>query len=173
MKQRIAKGNRLKRIDMKNLLAVILYLITFSASAGTYSIGYGSFKDISRESISYSNGSIYQIYRMDVIPEIGVVRFRDNPSGDTIDQVYITPTFHYRVNNFTFNGGVGVSWLDSRKLGGKELSTNFQFNDHIGISYRINNTASIEYRITHISNADIKKPNPGIDGHQVYLKIIH
>lgn len=155
---------------MKYVIAVVLCFLTFSAGAGTYSIGYGSFKDISRGSISYSNGSVYQIWEMDVVPEIGVVRFGDNPSGDTIDQLYITPTFHYRVNNFTFNGGIGVSWLDSRKLGRKELSTNFQFNDHIGVSYRINKKSCIEYRITHVSNADIKKPNPGIDGHQIYLK---
>lgn len=154
---------------MKYLLSALLF-VTFAAHAGSFNAGYGTYKEISRTSISYTGDSIYQLWGIDVKPEIGLVRFRDNVSGDAINQIYLTPALTYRTGNFTIDGGIGLSWLDGRQLGTKTLSTNFQFTDHIGVSYKVSKNVSIGYRITHVSNADIKKPNPGIDGQQLFLR---
>jgi hypothetical protein len=52
------------------------------------------------------------------------------------------------------------------------MSTAFQFGSHIGLGYRFGAKRSYEigYRFQHISNAGIKKPNPGINFHQVRVQ---
>ena len=57
--------------------------------------------------------------------------------------------------------GVGVSLLSSLyKNRDKELSTAFQFADHVGVGYT---TAKWDFglKLQHYSNASIKRPNGG------------
>ena len=59
-------------------------------------------------------------------------------------------------------GGIGLSlWTDTR-MGNRDLSTNFLFEDRIGAGVRIGNW-DLNFRYMHYSNASIKKPNDGID----------
>ena len=155
---------------MKNLLAVILYLITFSAYADSINFMFGRYNSISRTSISYTSESVYSLGKLNVTPEFGLVQFRDRQSKE-LNQVYFTPVINYPVGNLIFDGGIGVSLMNSHRIDGKELSTYFQFTDHLGVRYEFYKNYAIGYRITHISNAGIKRPNPGIDSQQIYFSI--
>lgn len=60
--------------------------------------------------------------------------------------------------------GIGVSWMDRRfEMPGRSFSTRFNFYDVIGVGYRFGEHRNHELglRLVHISNAGIKKPNPG------------
>jgi opacity protein-like surface antigen len=63
------------------------------------------------------------------------------------------------------DGGVGVTGTG---IGGPDLSGRFQFNlqGGAGVQWFIKNNVSIdlEARYLHISNADISKPNNGLNG---------
>lgn len=59
--------------------------------------------------------------------------------------------------------GIGVSLLDDTTFAGKNVSTHYQFEDRLGLIYRLSHEDSITLRYLHYSNAGFKKPNPGLD----------
>jgi len=65
-----------------------------------------------------------------------------------------------------FKGGSGPMFMSQHT---REQGTQFNFNDFgaLGVHYFFTKTAALtfEYRFRHISNAEIKKPNRGIDSH--------
>jgi lipid A 3-O-deacylase len=52
------------------------------------------------------------------------------------------------------------------------LSTAFQFADMVGVGAQFGSHQQYlaGFRFQHLSNADIKRPNPGIDFTQLYLQ---
>lgn len=64
---------------------------------------------------------------------------------------------------------VGLYLLSRTSIGDKEISTSFQFGDHVGAGLRFGKRDEFEigYRFEHISNASIKRPNPGINFHML------
>jgi lipid A 3-O-deacylase len=60
--------------------------------------------------------------------------------------------------------GVGVSLLSDHRIGGRELSTRFQFEDRIGIGVRME-SFDVHYRYMHYSNGGIDRPNNGVNAH--------
>lgn len=65
--------------------------------------------------------------------------------------------------------GLGLSLLSNDRLGGRELSTHFQFSEHIGLGLEFGERWFAGWRYSHYSNANIKKPNDGIDLQQVLI----
>lgn len=65
--------------------------------------------------------------------------------------------------------GVGPSLLSRKRFAGRQLSTHFQFADHIGLGRRIGEQNRLGLRLSHFSNASIKRPNPGLDVLQLLL----
>ncbi len=103
--------------------------------------------------------------------------YGDTAPGQNPDIVDIglTPVFRFQGNDLKgmyLEAGIGFHWLSRARIGSRRLSTQFQFGDHIGAGYRFGARQAwdISYRYQHLSNADIKKPNDGIDFHQVRLQ---
>jgi lipid A 3-O-deacylase len=89
--------------------------------------------------------------------------------NDDITEIAITPVFRIQRNNLQgpyVEAGIGAHLLSRSEIGNKQLSTNFQFGDHIGIGYRFGQF-DLGYRFQHLSNAGIKRPNPGINFSQI------
>ena len=90
-------------------------------------------------------------------------------SGRTqnINVIGITPVF--RLQNDTLRGfyaeaGIGAHLMsDLYDNDGKQLSTRFQFGDHIGIGYVFANKFDVGLKIQHFSNGGIKRPNDGVN----------
>lgn len=95
-------------------------------------------------------------------------RFQNIP-GNTqhITSVGITPVFRWQKDSrrgFYLEAGIGAHLLSELyDNNDKQLSTNFQFGDHIGMGYVFANDADISLKIQHFSNASIKKPNDGVN----------
>lgn len=92
-----------------------------------------------------------------------------------ITEAGITPVIRYTyptrlIQPYT-EIGIGAHYLNKSRYGVKNLSTNFQFGDHIGFGLRYQKKQRFElgYRFQHYSNANIKKPNPGINFHVLKL----
>lgn len=76
---------------------------------------------------------------------------------------------HFRVRRGTggvrpyAEAGLGVSLFSNDALGEKQFSTHFQFSEHVGLGVEFSERWFAGWQYSHYSNADIDKPNDGID----------
>lgn len=70
--------------------------------------------------------------------------------------------------------GAGVSWTDWDEPANRELGGEFQFlvQGGVGLEYFLDNWSySLNYRMLHISNANTKVPNLGLNAHIISLGV--
>ena len=108
---------------------------------------------------------------------LGYWRRDDARAGENeeILELGLTPVLRLQRNDLAgpyLEAGIGAHLLSKTSIGDKRLSTQFQFGDHIGLGYRFGAKGAWElgYRYQHLSNASIKKPNDGINFHQVRVQ---
>ena len=94
---------------------------------------------------------------------------------DELFEFAVTPVFRIQPNGLAgpyVEAAVGFHLLSHSSIGEHRMSTAFQFGDHIGVGYRFGAKASYDlgYRFQHLSNAGIKRPNSGINFHQIRLQ---
>jgi lipid A 3-O-deacylase len=87
---------------------------------------------------------------------------------DSFTQIGLVPVVRYRFNHgrsdWFADGGIGISLTDRVYVTrDKQFSTRFNFIDVLGIgrSFGTDRHQELSLRISHVSNAGIKKPNPG------------
>jgi hypothetical protein len=61
--------------------------------------------------------------------------------------------------------GSTPTYLSQHQFGSTDISTDFQFTSHVGINWDLMEHWRLGYRFTHMSNAGIKEPNPGLNMH--------
>lgn len=113
---------------------------------------------------SYSFGSGRS--RIDLTAEYGVSFWRAKRSGanDDVWQLNAVPMFRWWPGErFFVEGGIGATLFSRTRFAGDELSTAFQFGDHLGLGYQLTPSTRLGARISHFSNGGIKSPNPGLD----------
>lgn len=90
-------------------------------------------------------------------------------AGDNLNitNIGFTPVFRFQADNklgWYAEGGIGLNLLSKRfDNDGTQLSTNFQFGDHIGAGYVLANGWDVGMKIQHFSNGGYKKPNDGVN----------
>jgi hypothetical protein len=94
---------------------------------------------------------------------------------DELYEIALTPVFRVQPNGLVgpfIEAAIGFHLLSHTSIGDRRMSTAFQFGDHIGVGYRFGARSHYElsYRFQHLSNASIKRPNPGINFHQIRLQ---
>ena len=69
-------------------------------------------------------------------------------------------------------GSIGVRLLSGTHVGEHSLSTAFQFSDQLGLGWQwgAQGRHTLGLRLQHISNADIKRPNPGMNFWQLVYR---
>jgi hypothetical protein len=99
---------------------------------------------------------------------------RSSPPGfnDDLFDIGFTPVLRLQQNDLSgpyVEAGIGFHLLSRTSLGDKRFSTSFQFGDHVGAGMRFGPKGRYDlgYRFQHLSNAGIKRPNSGINFHQV------
>jgi lipid A 3-O-deacylase len=83
-------------------------------------------------------------------------------------QVGVVPMLRYRFDSgqspWFVDGGIGVSYLDGKyQRGSQAFSTQWNFSDHLGVgrNFGADRRHELGVYVKHVSNASIKKPNPG------------
>jgi len=106
----------------------------------------------------------------------------DNKSAaathNSIVDIGLTPVFRFQQNDPSgfspyVEAGIGVHYLSHTSVSPqRQFSTRFQFGDHVGLGLRFGGKGQYDlgYRYQHLSNASIKRPNNGINFHQVRLQ---
>ncbi len=164
---------------MKKILITFAALILFSGIAvAEESMGYG---------VSFGYGMAVEdidIYRIGLKKDFTAKWFeRDNgylsgyfelsynrwehTTGD-INAVALSPVFAYYFKNADkyvtpyIEFGIGGAYLDGHDISDRRMGSNFQFEDRIGFGARIG-FFDLNLRYMHYSNANLVKPNHGID----------
>jgi lipid A 3-O-deacylase len=80
--------------------------------------------------------------------------------------VALSPVFAYYLDAGDFKpfveASIGFSYFNKHHIDNRNLSTNFLFEDRIGVGARYKNL-EFSFRFMHYSNGSIKAPNDGID----------
>lgn len=97
--------------------------------------------------------------------ELGVSYWKarhDDP--DSMWQISAIPIMRWwPTQGFFLEAGVGPTLLNRTEFAGHDLSTQFQFGSYLGVGALINDRHHIGVHYSHYSNANIKKPNPGLN----------
>ncbi|WP_420476879.1 acyloxyacyl hydrolase [Noviherbaspirillum sp. ST9] len=115
-----------------------------------------------------SNGTHISGYWDLVVAQWRGKQFRNIPGNtQNITSLGITPVFRLQnddLKGFYAEVGIGAHLLSELyDNNDKQLSTRYQFGDHLGIGYVFQNNADVGLKIQHFSNASIKKPNDGVN----------
>jgi lipid A 3-O-deacylase len=82
-------------------------------------------------------------------------------------EIGLTPVFRFERDSGLgpyAEAGIGAHLLNaSYSNNGRQLSTHFQFGDHIGVGYVFSNRLDLGLRIQHFSNGGIEQPNSGVN----------
>lgn len=111
--------------------------------------------------------------------ELAWIDSDNNDEGNTeLWDLSLTPVLRYQRDAELSSGvtpfaeaGIGAHLLSDTRLGDQKLSTAFQFGSMVGFGLGFGERGQYElsYRFQHISNADIKKPNDGLNLHLLRL----
>lgn len=92
-----------------------------------------------------------------------------NNANDKLTALTLSPVFQWRIAGqqrpLYLEAGIGIAALDDNSIGDRKLSIHFQFEDRIGLSwnYDTDSDARITLGYSHYSQADIDRPNDGLD----------
>ncbi len=61
--------------------------------------------------------------------------------------------------------GIGISLFTETRADHRKLSTVYQFEDHIGLGFKLGKEQKYDLKVSywHYSNADLKRPNSGVN----------
>lgn len=165
--------------NCKILLVSLCLVLTagFSLSAqanddGAVSVRLGGGNHHQRGELAWESPSLWSHRfagngsRLDLVGEIGAAYWHatGSSSPSSLWQLSAIPMLRWTFANSVYlEAGVGPTLIHRTRFGGKRLSTAFQFGDHIGVGTYLSSTSRIGVRYSHFSNADIKRPNPGLN----------
>ncbi|PTC00284.1 acyloxyacyl hydrolase [Thalassospira xiamenensis] len=92
-----------------------------------------------------------------------------NDHADNIAALTVSPVLSWQLSEgrrpLFLEAGIGASLIDDKQIGDRGLSTTFQFEDRIALSwqYSVTSLARLTLGYTHYSNADLDSPNDGLD----------
>jgi lipid A 3-O-deacylase len=172
------------RFGLPTALAILAFTFTpFAAAAeGTgiaLVIGEAD-SDYERAGLGLRFGPVWSAdwgnWKASLRPELELSHFRytgAGPGPDSLNQVGGIGRLHLHYGEARLRpyaeAGLGVSLFSRDTLGGKDFSTRFQFSQHLGLGVELAKWGFAGLQYSHYSNADIEKPNDGIDLHQVVV----
>lgn len=117
-------------------------------------------------------------WRTTLHPEFELTHFRYTGSAggpSSMNQAGAIGMFRFDRGSGNFRPygeiGLGANLFSRDRLGEKDFSTSFQFSEHLGLGLEFGGGWFAGWRYSHYSNADIKKPNNGIDLQQILIGV--
>jgi lipid A 3-O-deacylase len=153
-----------------------LHCGSYAADSASFEFGTGNKTQMARLGLQWkwenqwwkSNGTHIGGYWDLSLAQWRGTRFQ-NTAGNiqNITSIGITPVFRFQsdtLKGFYTEAGIGAYYLsDLYNNNGRQLSTSFEFGDHIGVGYVFQNNADLGLKIQHFSNGGIKHPNNGVN----------
>ena len=104
--------------------------------------------------------------RLDLVGELGVAYWHADGSRrpGSVWQLSATPFLRWTLaDRYYLEAGIGATVFSHSSFANKNLSTAYQFGDHLGIGMHLSPNSRLSLRYSHYSNAGIKRPNPGLN----------
>lgn len=104
--------------------------------------------------------------RLDLVGELGAAYWHANGSRDpgSVWQLSAIPFLRWTwAERYYVEAGIGATVFSRTTFADKDISTAFQFGDHIGVGMLLTPRSRLGLRFSHFSNAGIKSPNPGLN----------
>jgi lipid A 3-O-deacylase len=149
--------------------------VSFAVDGVSFEVGTGNSTQIARVGAQWrwdqqwfkSNGTHLGGYWDLSLSQWRGNRYQDRDATQNITVIGITPVFRFQndsLKGFYVEGGVGANLMSELyNNGGNQMSTSFEFGDHIGLGYVFQNKLDIGLRLQHYSNGGIKHPNDGVN----------
>ncbi|WP_459617663.1 acyloxyacyl hydrolase [Bordetella sp. 2513F-2] len=166
-------------LNKKRLLVTVAGLALAGAAAtaqaqtqGGIGLNYGKGDHYQRVELHYETPALWSYQfggnwgRVDLTAELGGAywwadgsRWRSNAW-----QLNAIPMFRWWTGErFYIEAGIGATLFNHTTFADKQISTAYQFGDHVGLGFLLDRNNRVGLRYSHFSNASIKKPNPGLD----------
>ena len=146
------------------------------AQAAAYGLHYGKGRDTQRLTLNTESAPVWStplgIGRLDLTRELGVAYWHAERGAGSRNMLQLNaiPMFRWwATDRIYLEGGIGLTLLSTTRFAGRELSTAFQFGDHLGLGFQLTPQTRLGARISHFSNGSIKSPNAGLDVNQITL----
>lgn len=138
---------------------------------GGVSLHYGIGDHYQRLTLNYETPSIWTYQfggwgRLDLTPEFGASYWwaDGGRSPSSVWQLNAIPMFRWWTGErFYLEAGIGATVFSRTRFADENISTAFQFGDHVGMGLLLTPNNRIGVRYSHFSNSRIKRPNPGLD----------
>ena len=168
----------LRRLPLLGLLGAALALpAAAQPTQNAWSLHRAKGKTYKRVGLNWHSEALWtrrlgESGRVELSAELGLAWWRPDagaPAGDML-QFSAVPLWRFWASpqsRLHVEIGIGPSLLSRRQFAGRNLSTHFQFADHIGLGYALDERSRLGLRYSHFSNAGIKRPNPGLDVLQI------
>ncbi|MGB6103341.1 MAG: acyloxyacyl hydrolase [Pusillimonas sp.] len=104
--------------------------------------------------------------RLDLVAELGAAYWKASGSRwrSSVWQLSAIPFLRWTWNErYYLEAGVGATVFSHTNFADRNLGSAFQFGDHIGIGAHLSDSSRLGLRLSHFSNAGIKKPNRGLN----------
>lgn len=104
--------------------------------------------------------------RLDLVGELGVAYWHADGSRKpgSAWQLSAVPFLRWTWSDrYYLEAGIGATVFSRTTFADKNISTAFQFGDHIGLGMHVTDNSRLSLRYSHFSNAGIKRPNPGLN----------
>lgn len=80
----------------------------------------------------------------------------------------LTPIIKKQITSWNNNpiyveGGIGVSYIGDQEIAGKDIGSNYQFEDRLGVLITLDEKHDLALRYMHFSNGGFNNDNPGLD----------
>ncbi len=149
------------------------------ATTGAWGMQYGINSDVHRLSVNYETPALWSYRfsgsRIDLVGEFGVSYWRtrdDGTSRRSVWQASAIPMFQWWLSpRFYLEAGIGATVFNHAHFADRKLGSAFQFGDHLGLGYQLNEKVRLSLRASHFSNAGIKEPNDGLNIFQAGITV--
>lgn len=163
------------------LAAAFFALASFSAHGaepsggfanGGWSAQYGAIDGHHRATLNYETAPLWHMKlgstRLELVGELGGSYWWASSAlpgfARHMWQLNAIPMFRWwPTERFYVEGGVGATAVSETKFHDKDISSTFQFGDHIGAGFKLADNMRIGLRVSHFSNGGMKKPNQGLN----------
>ena len=85
----------------------------------------------------------------------------------TLTDIGFTPVLRWQVtapHGLYAELGIGINYMNEKyHNNGRNMSSDFQFGDHIGIGYVFDSNLDLNLNFQHFSDAGIRMPNPAVN----------
>jgi len=143
-------------------------------SGGGFSLGLGAGEHHQRATLAYQTPTFWQSGRLEAVGEFSLSYWhaQGSRSPDSLWQLGATPLLRWWTHErFFVEAGIGVNAFSRTRFANRTISTAFQFGEHLGVGWRLGQDSQVGLRVSHFSNASIKRPNSGLNSVQVrYLQ---